>query len=42
MHEKVLAKEKVILGEDHPSTLTSMHNLADTYRQQRKRARSRN
>ena len=36
MHEEVLAKRQVILGDDHPDTLTSMHNLAVTYRQQGK------
>jgi hypothetical protein len=36
MHEKVLAKGKVILGDDHPNTLTSMHSLAEMYRQQGK------
>ena len=36
MHEKELAKCIVILGDDHLSRLTNMHNLAETYRQQRK------
>ena len=36
MHEEVLAKRRAILGDDHPSTLTSMHNLALTYGEQGK------
>jgi Tetratricopeptide repeat len=36
MREEVLAKSRAILGDDHPHTLTSMHNLALMYRQQGK------
>ena len=36
MHEEVLTKRKLILGEDHPDTLVSIHNLAETYRRQGK------
>jgi hypothetical protein len=28
MHEEMLAKWKEVLGEDHPNTLASMHDLA--------------
>ncbi|KIJ29461.1 hypothetical protein M422DRAFT_269119 [Sphaerobolus stellatus SS14] len=31
LHVKVLERRKVILGEDHPDTLSSMNNLANTY-----------
>ena len=35
LQEEVLQKSKEILGDDHPSTLTSMNNLASMmYRQQ--------
>src|SRR5947207_3295827 len=33
MQEEVLAKRKMILGDDHPNTLTSMAYLASTYQQ---------
>jgi hypothetical protein len=36
MHEEELTKCKMILGDDHPDTLTSMYSLAEIYRQQRK------
>ena len=36
MHDEVLTKRNAISGDDHPSTLTSMHNLAETHRQQGK------
>src|SRR5271169_6087450 len=32
----MMAKYQVILGNDHPDTLMSMHNLAEMYRQQGK------
>ena len=34
MYKEVLAKEKMILSEDHPFTLTIMYNLAEIYVQQ--------
>jgi tetratricopeptide (TPR) repeat protein len=34
LHEEVLEKSRQILGDDHPSTLTTMNNLAETYRAQ--------
>ena len=36
MYEEVLAKRWVILGNEHPSTLITMNNLAGTYRHQGK------
>ena len=32
MHEQALAARERVLGPDHPSTLTSRHNLALAYR----------
>jgi tetratricopeptide (TPR) repeat protein len=34
MHKRTWERKKVVLGEEHPSTLTSMANLASTYRNQ--------
>ena len=34
MEEAVLEKRRRILGDEHPDTLTTMHNLATTYRAQ--------
>ena len=38
LQEEVLEKSKRILGDDHPDTLTTMNNLAVTYRAQGKTA----
>ncbi|OCK91474.1 uncharacterized protein K441DRAFT_574804, partial [Cenococcum geophilum 1.58] len=34
MHQRALEAKGRVLGSDHPSTLTSMANLASTYRNQ--------
>jgi len=34
MHRQTLARREKVLGAEHPSTLTSMANLASTYRNQ--------
>ena len=32
LHEKVLEARRRTLGDEHPDTLSSMNNLAETYR----------
>ena len=34
MHKQTWDRQKAVLGEEHPSTLTSMNNLALTYSNQ--------
>ena len=38
IQEDVLAKQKRIMGDNHPHTLTSMHALAITYQAQGRNA----